>query len=89
MGQRLPEPADANRLGALLGSLTEQIGKRTLPQLGKSTVGVVEQHYLEAALKLTGGNRTAASELLGLSRQSLYTKLSKYGLDGASQTAQD
>ena len=89
VGQRLPEPANANRLGTLLGSLTEQIGKRTLPQLVKSTVGVVEQHYLEAALKLTGGNRTAASELLGLSRQSLYTKLSKYGLDGVSQTAQD
>ena len=89
VGQRLPAPAEGDRLGAVLGSLTEQIGKRSLPELVRATVGVVEQHYLESALTLTGGNRTAASELLGLSRQSLYTKLSKYGLDGSPQTAQD
>ena len=40
---------------------------------------------LSRALDLTGGNRTATAELLGLSRQSLYVKLDRYGLDGDSQ----
>ena len=39
---------------------------------------------IESALELTNGNRTAAAELLGLSRQSLYAKLNRYGLDGDS-----
>jgi DNA-binding NtrC family response regulator len=42
----------------------------------------VERHYIEAALKLTEGNRTAAAEMLGISRQSLYMKLDRYGIDG-------
>ena len=38
-------------------------------------------HYIEAALELAGSNRTVAAELLGLSRQSLYVKLNRYGLE--------
>ena len=48
----------------------------------RDTVGVVEQHYVKAALALANGNRTAAAEILGLSRQSLYAKLNRYGLEG-------
>ena len=62
-------------------SLTRQIGKTTLRKLVDDTIAVVEQRYIEAALDLTGGNRTAAAELLGLSRQSLYVKLSRYCLE--------
>jgi DNA-binding NtrC family response regulator len=47
------------------------------------TVALVERHYVDAALRLTAGNRTAAAQLLGLSRQSLHTKLNRYGLDQA------
>jgi DNA-binding NtrC family response regulator len=43
---------------------------------------VIERLCIEAALKLTGGNRASASELLGLSRQSLYVKLARYGIGG-------
>ena len=35
---------------------------------------------IEAALELTGDNRASAAELLGLSRQSLYVKLRRFGL---------
>ena len=49
----------------------------------QDTTSAVERHYIDAALELTGGNRTAAAELLGLSRQSLYAKLNRYGPDGA------
>ncbi|MEQ9609378.1 MAG: transcriptional regulator PpsR, partial [Kiloniellaceae bacterium] len=69
-------------LGALLGPLTERIGNSSLRQLVQDTVGIVERHYIESALQLTSGNRTAAAELLGLSRQSLYAKLNRYDFDG-------
>jgi DNA-binding NtrC family response regulator len=52
-----------------------------LKQLVQAAVSVVERHYVEAALQITEGNRTAAAERLGLSRQSLYAKLSRYGLE--------
>lgn len=84
VGQRLPLPGSANRLAPVLGALNERIGRTSLQALVKDTVRVVEQHYIEAALDLTGDNRTAAAELLGLSRQSLYAKLNRYGLDGNS-----
>jgi transcriptional regulator PpsR len=43
-------------------------------------VGLVERDYIESALTRTEGNRAAAAELLGMSRQSLYAKLNRYGL---------
>jgi DNA-binding NtrC family response regulator len=43
----------------------------------------VEQAYIKAALELTAGNRTAAAQLLGVSRQSLYAKLNRYGSEDA------
>jgi transcriptional regulator PpsR len=89
VGRRLSNANDADHLSAVLGSLTEQIGKTTLRKLVDDTVGVVERHYIEAALELTSGNRTAAAEVLGLSRQSLYAKLDRYDLDGSSQSAPD
>jgi len=46
-------------------------------------VGLVERYYITQALQLTAGNRTAAARLLGLSRQSLYVKLARYGIEGA------
>jgi len=36
-------------------------------------------------LKLTGDNRATAAEMLGLSRQSLYVKLRRFGLADASE----
>ena len=44
------------------------------------TTELVERHFIEAALDLTRDNRTAAAELLGLSRQSLYLKLRRHRL---------
>lgn len=86
VSRRLAQPVEGERLSATLRSLTEQIGKTSLQQLVRHTVGLVEQHYIEAALELTNGNRTATAELLGLSRQSLYAKLDRYRLDKGSQS---
>ena len=81
------ELAVPDGLGAALGALTRQVGKTPLLELVRTTVGAVERHYVTEALELTRGNRTAAAELLGLSRQSLYAKLWRYGLDGGGGTA--
>ncbi|CAN5804866.1 transcriptional regulator PpsR [soil metagenome] len=69
-------------LSRAVEQLPEQVGKVSLKQLVQNTVGIVEAHFIESALKLTDGNRTAAAEILGVSRQSLYTKLRRYDVDG-------
>ncbi len=63
----------------------ESAGKTPLKQLVQAAISVVERHYVESALEITEGNRTAAAERLGLSRQSLYAKLNRYGLDSGSE----
>jgi transcriptional regulator PpsR len=83
------ETNTADGLGDALGTLARQVGKVPLLELVRTTVGAVEKHYVAAALELTRGNRTAAAELLGLSRQSLYAKLWRYGLDGGGETSSD
>jgi len=87
VGRRLAVPRDGDKLAAVLGALTEQIGRSSLRALVRGTVGLVERHYVESALQLTGGNRTAAAVLLGLSRQSLYSKLKRYGLEAEGPSA--
>jgi DNA-binding NtrC family response regulator len=56
------------------------VGSAPLKELVRSTTDVVEKMCIEAALELTGNNRASAAEMLGLSRQSLYVKLRKFGM---------
>ncbi len=84
VSHRLPEAEGGEGIGLVLGTLAEQVGKNALSKLVKDTVGVVERYYIKAALELTGGNRTSTADLLGLSRQSLYAKLNRYGLDSTA-----
>jgi DNA-binding NtrC family response regulator len=79
VGPRLPAPNGEDHEPAFV--LTDEIGKTPLKKLVQATVSEVERNYIERALSLTGGNRTAAAELLGLSRQSLHAKLNRYELD--------
>jgi transcriptional regulator PpsR len=65
--------------------LTELIGRVPLKELVRETTDVIERMCIEAALKLTGDNRATAAEMLGLSRQSLYVKLRRFGLADASE----
>jgi transcriptional regulator PpsR len=87
VGRRIGTPGDDKNLRNALGAMAERIGKTPLRSLVKDTVGVVERHYVASALELANDNRTVAAELLGLSRQSLYAKLNRYGLDGGSEKA--
>ncbi len=60
--------------------LMDLVGSASLKDIVAQTTDVVEKMCIETAIELTGNNRVAAAEMLGLSRQSLYVKLRKYGL---------
>ena len=75
-----PDPREDRRLPASFDHLTELIGRVTLKDMVRETTDVIERLCIEAALELTGDNRASAAEMLGLSRQSLYIKLRRYGL---------
>jgi len=60
--------------------LTELVGLVSLKHLVRETTELIEKLAIEAALRLTDDNRASAAEILGLSRQSLYVKLRRYGL---------
>jgi len=61
-------------------SVIEYIGSQSLKDIVAKTTDVVEKMCIETAVEMTSNNRVAAAEMLGLSRQSLYVKLRKYGL---------
>lgn len=87
VGRRLMAPPQGARdLTRAVEQLTDLVGRVSLPELLRDTVDLVERHFIEAALVLTGDNRTAAAELLGLSRQSLYIKLRRHKLVPADTT---
>lgn len=64
--------------------LTELVGRVSLKQLVREATDLIEKLAIEAALRLTDDNRASAAEILGLSRQSLYVKLRRYGLADAN-----
>ncbi len=49
------------------------------------TMDDVERVTIQHALDQVGGNRTRAASLLGMSRQTLRTKIEKYGLDATDE----
>lgn len=61
-------------------NLTQLVGTMPLKDLVRETTDMIEQMCIEAALKLTDDNRASAAQILGLSRQSLYAKLHRFGL---------
>ncbi len=89
VGRRLSSTDNAASLQSALAAVVEQSGKTSLRLLVRDTVGLVERHYIEAALQLSEGNRTAAAETLGLSRQGFYKKLAQYEMEGHSRPGQD
>lgn len=60
--------------------LTELVGRVPLKDLVRESTDMIEKLCIEAALEITGDNRASAADILGLSRQSLYAKLRRYGL---------
>lgn len=75
----LPLIRDAG-LNSTVENLTHLVGTMPLKDLVRETTDMIEQMCIEAALKLTDDNRASAAQILGLSRQSLYSKLHRFGL---------
>lgn len=83
VGRRLSNDAlTTKELPRSAGQMTELVGRIPLRDIVRETTDLIEQLCIEAALELTGDNRAAAAEMLGLSRQSLYVKLKRFGIGG-------
>jgi transcriptional regulator PpsR len=81
VGQRMTVDRQATRdKPRSVAQLTELVGRVPLKDLVRESTDMIEKLCIEAALELTGDNRASAAEILGLSRQSLYAKLRRYGL---------
>ena len=91
MGRRLSAEVRAPReLPRSASQMTELVGRMPLKDIVRETTDLIEQLCIEAALQLTGDNRASAAEMLGLSRQSLYIKLRRFGLvDGSAEPPAD
>ena len=85
IGRRLKVDAHSGpELPRSVAQLTELVGRVSLKDLVREATDVIERLSIEAALQMTGGNRASAAEMLGVSRQSLYVKLRRFGLADAS-----
>jgi len=76
------EPSQAAGIGmpGSTTSFTDLVGRVPLKDLVRDTADLIERLCIEAALRLTDNNRASAADMLGLSRQSLYIKLKRYGI---------
>jgi transcriptional regulator PpsR len=80
-GRRLrDDPAAGRDLPRSVEQLTELVGRVSLKEIVRESTDLIERLCIEAALAYTGDNRASAAEVLGLSRQSLYSKLHRHGL---------
>jgi transcriptional regulator PpsR len=87
VGRRLApsEQSLPTKVPASVQQLTELVGKVPLKQIVAETSDLIERLSIETALSMTRDNRAMAAQLLGLSRQSLYVKLRRFGIGGLSE----
>jgi DNA-binding protein Fis len=76
-GARAAPPALAADVAEAISRLH---GSLPLKNVVHGATDALERICIEAALRMTGDNRSAAARVLGLSRQSLYVKLRRFGL---------
>lgn len=73
---------DASRGSAADAGLTElHLPGSTLEEIVRASSETIERRSIQEAIARSLGNRTAAARYLGISRQSLHTKLRKYRLE--------
>lgn len=81
VGRRLREaPVIVGDTPRSVEQLTELVGRMSLKEIVRESTDLIERLCIEAALTYTSDNRALAAEVLGLSRQSLYSKLHRHGL---------
>ena len=73
-------PATTGGMADSVAQLSQLVGRMPMKEIVGETSTMIERMCIQAALELTQNNRASASEMLGLSRQSLYVKLHRYGM---------
>lgn len=74
------EPGSGQALARSAADFADLVGRLSLKGIVRETTDVIEKLCIEAALKLTDDNRASAAQMLGLSRQSLYSKMHRHGI---------
>jgi transcriptional regulator PpsR len=88
VSRRLSSDMRSNRqLPRSAEQLTGLVGRLPLKDIVGETTDLIERLCIEAALELTRDNRASAAEMLGLSRQSLYVKLRRFGIQDMGASA--
>lgn len=88
VARRLRDAAATTRdVPRSVDQLTELVGRMSLKDIVRESTDLIERLCIEAALAYTSDNRASAAEILGVSRQSLYSKLHRHGL--ANTTSDD
>jgi transcriptional regulator PpsR len=77
---RLDTAPTGRALPRSVEQLTELVGRVPLKDIVRESTDLIERLCIEAALTYTSDNRASAAEILGLSRQSLYSKLHRHGI---------
>ena len=67
-------------LAGTLADIAQLVGRRPVKDIVGEAVDTIERLCIESALQLTHDNRASAAEMLGISRQSLYVKLRRFGM---------
>jgi transcriptional regulator PpsR len=71
-------------MASSVSQLAQLVGRMPMKDIVGETSDMIEKMCIQSALELTQNNRASAAEMLGLSRQSLYIKLHRYGLTDAN-----
>jgi transcriptional regulator PpsR len=72
-------PASGGMAGSV-AELSHLVGRMPMKDIVNETTEMIERMCIQSALELTHNNRASAAEMLGLSRQSLYVKLRRFGI---------
>ena len=83
------EPGVKRDVPRSVEQLKELVGRVPLRDIVRNTTDVIERACIVSALELARDNRALAAEMLGLSRQSLYVKLRRFGIGDLGGAGRD
>jgi len=78
--RRQQETPGATSMAGSVAELAHLVGRMPMKDIVSETAEMIERMCIQSALQLTHNNRASAAEMLGLSRQSLYVKLRRFGM---------
>ena len=78
--RRQEETPAATSMAGSVAELAHLVGRMPMKDIVSETAEMIERMCIQSALQLTHNNRASAAEMLGLSRQSLYVKLRRFGM---------